>query len=85
MNAFPYVYACWRWRTALDTERSCMNGKPKGMSQNDFWVEVALGKAKAIIQGQTWDEGRSAASNFAIRTAVTGNLRDLQEWNYVTL
>ena len=63
-----------RWRTALDTQRGSMTGKPKRRSQSDFWIDVVLGKAKV-----TWDEERSAASNFAVRIAVTGELQALQE------
>jgi len=62
-----------RWRTALDTERGSMTGKPKRRSHpSDFWKDV-LGKAKATREHR-------AASNLAIRIAVTGELQALQEW-----
>ena len=46
----------------------------KEVLTSDFWVEVVLAKAKAIIQRQTLEEERSATSDFAI-PIVTGELQ----------
>jgi hypothetical protein len=59
-----------------------MTGKPKGSSQRDCWIQSGGDHSEAeLLRAALGDEERSAASNFAICTAVTGNLQDLQEWN----